>query len=219
VPDNPQRPFVPHRSPASSRQLAMNSEFQLARPFIPGGATLPSIAEFLDPRDQGGTPVAFVESGKARERFEREDDASDELPPIEHFTDPLPPVMSFAPGDERALSGVDGPAEYTPLETGSRQEDAGWIEDDWQHYDWRAAAALGDGPANEASNEWAATDWDVSPPVTKDRKPNAAEAIASALDEIAQRIRHGELPVPAPDTLANPAAIAASLAALLGVKR
>jgi hypothetical protein len=218
VPDNPHRPFVPHRSPASSRQLAMNSEFQLARPFIPGGPSLPSIAEFLT-TPGSEAPIAFVEVAKARERFEREDDASDELPPIEHFTDPLPPVMSFAPGDERALSDVDTPAEYTPVESGSRQDDAGWIEDDWQHYDWRAAAALGDGPANEASNEWAATDWDVSPPVAKDRKPNAAEAIASALDEIAQRIRHGELAVPAPDALANPAAIAASLAALLGVKR
>jgi hypothetical protein len=219
VTEHPQRPFVPHRTPGGSRQGAANSEFQLARPFIPGGPPLPSIGEFLEPNQESRLQTQFAETVQAQERLDVEDDGSEELPPVEHFTDPLPPVMAFAPDDERALSDADSPRANAINGAESVQEEAGWIQDDWQRYDWRAAAALGDEPASEASNEWAMTDWEVSPPAARDRKPTAAEAIATALDEIAQRIRKGDLAVPAPETLTNPAAIAASLAALLGVKR
>ena len=49
---------------------------------------------------------------------------------------------------------------------------------------------------------------------------SAAQAIANALDQIAQQIREGGLTVPSPGgALNDPRAIAATLAALLGVKR
>lgn len=198
MPEMPQRPFVPHRTPKESHGAATNPDFFLARPFVPGGASLPSIAEFVHSAG--------------------DEEISEELPPVEHFLDPLPPVVAFAPDSETAV--VDAHArDYDVGEAHSAHAEGGWIEDDWQHYDWRAAAALGEGPETEASTEWAQTDWEVSAPVSRERRPNAAEAVASALDQIAQRIREGELSVPSPDMLSNPAAIAASLAALLGVKR
>jgi hypothetical protein len=107
------------------------------------------------------------------------------------------------------------------LTAGEQGEVAGtdWIQEEWQQFDWRAAAALGDGVETEASNEWATTDWEVNPPAVREKKQSAAEAIASALDQIAQRIREGELSLPSPSILTDPSAIAASLAALLGAKR
>jgi hypothetical protein len=198
VPEMPERPFVPHRTPKELREVGANSDFFVARPFLPAGASLPSITDFVDAA--------------------REEEVSDELPPVEHFIDPLPPVSAFASDPETVVIGSQAP-DHTAAQADSRHEEGGWIEDDWQRYDWRAAAALGEGPETEASTEWAKTDWEVSAPVTRERRPSAAEAVASALDQIAQRIREGELAVPAPDTLSNPAAIAASLAALLGVKR
>jgi hypothetical protein len=197
VPDIPQRPFVPQRTSRESRQVGTNADFFLARPFLPGGAALPSITEFED----AGEEVV-----------------SDELPPVEHFIDPLPPVSAFAPESEGTVADGDA-SDYGVGQADSRHAEGDWIEDDWQRYDWRAAAALGEEPETEASTEWAKTDWEVNAPVARERKPSAAEAVASALDQIAQRIREGELAVPSPDMLSNPAAIAASLAALLGVKR
>jgi len=55
-------------------------------------------------------------------------------------------------------------------------------------------------------------------PKAGDLRKTAAHAIATALDEIARRIREGDLSVPA-GPMTDPAAIAATLASLLGVKR
>jgi hypothetical protein len=143
-----------------------------------------------------------------------------ELPPIEHFTDPLPAVESFAPGNEGAMiEGTGDPMDYTSIGTSPPVAgSAGWVEEDWQHFDWRAAAALGDAPDAEATNDWASTDWDAAGPLPRERRPSAAQAIANALDTIARRIRDGDLAPPGPGELGDPTAIAAKLAALLGVR-
>ncbi len=217
----PQRPFVPHRTPKASRHAATQSEFRLSRPFVPGSlreeveaAPVNTSAEVAEPqhgsREQPPPIEAFLDN-----------EESDELPPVEHFLDPLPAVGSFAPDAEGALideSAVAG--DYTSaVATARPATETGWVVDDWQQYDWRAAAALGDGVEAEASNEWATTDWGVGAPAARDNRPSAAHAIASALDQIAQRIREGEYTVPPPGALTDPAAIAATLAALLGVRR
>ena len=216
--DNPQRPFIPHRTPKGSRQESARSEFVVSPPFVPSGReVLPPIDEFLA-REHANVEAAF---GPRAGDYEGNALAQeDELPPVEHFMDPLPPVIAFAPDSEGSLFG-DRSFESTveAAEPGAAPGEGGWIQDDWQHYDWRAAAALGESGETEASNEWASTDWEVSPPRASYRNPTAAEAIASALDEIARRIRDGEVSVPPPGTLNDPVAIAASLAALLGVKR
>ena len=243
MPQMPQRPFVPHRTPKASPQVVSGSEFRLARPFIPGSerdviegpvavaaaesvlrraefnASLPPIEEFLDLSSHSGSG-STMESG--------DDDGSDfaaepdELPPVEHFMDPLPEVGAFAPDVDGALlyeSAVAGD-EYSP--EGARSPEvgeSGWAETDWQHYDWRAAAALGEGIEAEASNEWATTEWEGDAPRRQDTRPTAAQAIANALDQIAQRIRDGELAIPSRGTMTDPATIAATIAALLGVRR
>ncbi len=238
----PQRPFVPHRTPKTSRQVVTRSEFRLARPFVPGSSRaevdttptnvpvevavteyqiaeqLPPIQAFLDhaPQHTGaqfGQPADQYSPDFAEEPYE--------LPPVEHFMDPLPDVAAFGPDREGALINESAASvEYTSAAATTRTAtETGWVEDDWQNYDWRAAAALRDGVDAKASNEWATTNWDVGAPVRRDQNPAAAHAIASALDQIAQRIREGTLSVPPPGALTDPTAIAVTLAALLGVRR
>ena len=236
MPQRPQRPFIPHRTPIDSRQVTTRSEFRLARPFVPGSSPEEAEAAPLKP------PVEFpaVEfpavEFPAAPRTDREhlpsievflddelspsDEESREMPPVEHFLDPLPAVGSFAPDADGALMEESAVAvDLTTISATSRPEtETGWLADDWQQYDWRAAATLRDGAESQASNEWATTDWEAGRPLAPN-KPSAAQAIANALDQIAQRIREGDLSVPPPGALTDPAAIAATLAALLGVKR
>jgi hypothetical protein len=234
VPEMPGRPFVPRRTPKSSRQLDSTPEFRLSRPFVAGSArhaaapsreftesygvtvrsqALPGIAEFLDTSARQADVVATQSLANYSSELA---DNGDELPPVEHFLDPLPDVDAFAPDVEGALA--DGPTDEFPSNGGAGGEQ-GWVEDAWQRYDWNGAAALGDGPETEASNEWATTDWDSGAPAARTRTTSPADAIASALDQIARRIREGEFAVGSPEALADPTTIAATLAALLGVRR
>jgi hypothetical protein len=243
VSQNPQRPFVPHRTPKSARPTIATSEFRLYRPFVPGAereviesngpmraaelvenqaepsVPIRSIDDFLDV----SVPAPRVYSQESREpSYETESTAeSDELPPVEHFLDPLPIVQNFAPDAEGALADA-WPAEnagVAPAGASSDVSELGWGETDWQHYDWRAAASLGESAEREASNAWATTDWDGTVPRGGDLPPTAAQAIATALDAIAQRIREGELAVPGSAATSDPAKLAAQLAAILGVKQ
>jgi hypothetical protein len=222
VGDAAQRPYVPHRTPASVPRLAMGSEFVLSRPFVPGSREqLPPIEQFLEPDSASQfTQDAFRGKGDSYSLdLPRVDEELDELPPVEHFVDPLPPVAAFAPGDVDALFGGQATDAIATEARETAIDETEWLEADLQQYDWRAAAALGDGVETAATNEWATTDWEVTSRVSRDKRPSAAEAIADALDNIAQRIRDGELAVPPPTALTDPAAIAATLAAILGVKR
>lgn len=244
MPQKPQRPFVPHRTPTTPRPAITTSEFRLSPPFVPGSGrdivgpvsqsdaaiiaeservvevSLRSIDDFLD--TSPARVVAHPQDTSEDPYGSELDDEPDELPPVEHFIDELPAVDRFAPEGEASLQG-NGAAGSGALESGgvgsrSESSDAGWLETDWQHYDWRAAAALGDAPNDEASSAWATTDWGGTAPKAGDLRQTAADAIATALDEIAKRIRHGDLAVPG-GSMTDPAAIAATLAALLGVKR
>ena len=239
----PQRPFVPHRTPKSARPTITTSEFRLYRPFVPGAerdviestgpmraagllerqgdvsVPIRSIEDFLD--TSVPTPTAYNEESKEFSYEIESPDESDELPPVEHFLDPLPIVERFAPDAEGALADAwpESGDFAAGKPSGSDPSESGWIETDWQHYDWRAAAALGESAEREASNEWATTDWDGTVPRARNLRPTAAHAIATALDAIAQRIREGELAVPGSAATSDPAKIAAQLAAILGVKQ
>ena len=61
-------------------------------------------------------------------------------------------------------------------------------------------------------------DWDGTVARSRDLPAPTANSIATALDEIARRIRDGELAVPGSGATPDPATIAATLAALLGVR-
>jgi hypothetical protein len=239
VQQKPQRPFVPHRTPKSSTGIATSSEFRLARPFVPDAeqaqvvemyaaapAAMPmhadpepalrGIEEFV--HTYSDTPAHESIVARDTPGFALEEEEY-ELPPIEHFTDPLPAVESFAPGNEGAMIEGTDAMDYASVGTSPPVPgSAGWVEEDWQNFDWRAAASLGDGPDVEATNDWATTDWDAASPLPRERRPTAAQAIANALDNIARRIRDGDLAPAAPGDLGDPTAIAAKLAALLGVR-
>jgi len=226
VPNKPQRPFVPHRTPKTARPIIAASEFRLYRPFLPGGENDASLmaaipAASLERKEPGLSvplrPIAdFLDTSDAAPA------EPDELPPVEHFLDPLPIVENFAPNAEGTHSEswpIESADTAPTTEPVTDVSEGGWIETDWQHYDWNAAAALGESAEREASNDWATTDWDGTLPPPRDLRPTAAHAIATALDAIAQRIREGELAVTGSGTTADPAKIAAAVAALLGVKR
>jgi hypothetical protein len=236
VPQQPQRPYVPHRTPNKPRPAMVPSEFRLSKPFVPGsdralapefeanegghgvtaGAeTLPGIDEFLHPET---TAEGYAAVPPANEFLESDLEEPDELPPVEHFLDPLPPVGEFSADDFPAYGSQDVATEGASSGDQIAGAESEWLETDWQNYDWRAAAALGETAATEASNAWSTTDWDTSSP-RRAARPSAAHAIAKALDEIAQRIRDGELAVPAPSSATDPATIAATLAALLGIRK
>lgn len=243
MPRKPQRPFVPHHTPTAARPPVTASEFRLYRPFLPGGeggevapvAFADSDAAVHEQREPSGSlrPIAdFLDAPAARrephmtvgEDFSASEaeDEPDELPPVEHFLDPLPPVDQFAPDTEGRGSDAWSTAGEAPGSTGARAPDAsesGWGETDWQHYDWRAAAALGETSVDEATTAWAATDWDAAGHRPREPRQSAANAIATALDEIARRIREGDLSSSGPGPMTDPATIAATLAALLGVRR
>ena len=212
----PERPFVPRRTPTKPQPAIASGDFAVSRPFVPGAdrerieslrleyaseqraetpASLPAIERYLDLSAPSIAAPVDVEE----EPFADAGGEEEELPPVEHFIDPLPAVEDFAITDAPATD---------------------WGETDWQQYDWRAAAALGEAASeSEATTAWATTDWDTEMTRSREPRPTAAQAIASALDQIAQRIRDGELAVPAPGTVTDPASIAATLAALLGIRR
>jgi hypothetical protein len=183
-------------------------------------ATIKSIEDFLD--KSVPAPITYGQESKGSSYETETDDESVELPPVEHFLDPLPVVEHFAPDSEGAL------ADAWPEESGDvasakpgrgDPSESGWIDADWQQYDWPAAAALGESAEREASTAWATTDWDGTAPRARNLRPTAGDAIATALDAIAQRIREGELAVPGSAVTSDPAKIAAQLAAILGVKQ
>jgi hypothetical protein len=238
VASSPLRPFVPHRTPKSGRAATSSSEFRLARPYVPGAERQEvepiqrEVAGESQPRSEGSlqaiedymhAPVRTVVpiAREARDSdFESDfDEASAELPPVEHFLDPLPPVEEFeregANLFDDANAGGDVDTAARVIEPNSLA--AEWANTDWQQYDWRSLASLGEGAEAAASTEWASTDWDANKPRGKDIHPTAAQAIASALDQIARRIRDGEL-APMPGMPTDPATIAATLAAILGIR-
>jgi hypothetical protein len=173
------------------------------------------IEDFLE--TSAPSPPAYKQSAEDLPDVGDFEEEADELPPVEHFIDSLPEVDQFASAADQGLN-ENGSAGANPKQT-SETPEAGWGETDWQHYDWRAAAALGESANTEATNAWASTDWDGMVSRAREGRQTAAHAIAHALDEIAQRIRAGELAVPGTGALADPTNIAATLAALLGVKR
>jgi hypothetical protein len=236
VSQKPQRPFVPHRTPTHPRPAITASEFRLYTPFVPGAEreavavnvpldstsvaeaqsdvnVLRPIQDFLDASPPSAPAYhAGVEDLPDVTDFE---DEPDELPPVEHFIDSLPDVDEFASNAEPGNGSV---GEHVSAAHASDSGESGWGETDWQHYDWRAAAALGETANEEASSAWATTDWDAAAPHARELRKTAAHAIAKALDEIAQRIRAGEVVAPGNGAL-DPTNIAATLAALLGAKR
>ena len=235
MPQSPQRPYVPHRTPTRAQPAVSSADFSLSRPFVPDAARLsgavyesvvsispdvessvPSIDSFLvTPRPAPLPQPVDVYDEELTEEPE-------ELPPLEHFLDPLPSITDFS-GSVSQIQIADASdfPDTVAAADSPAAADTGWVETDWQRYDWQSIAALGDTERAqaEASNAWATTDWEVPPPRMAESARTPVDAIATALDKIAERIRNGDLGVPGAGDVADPATIAATLAALLGVRR
>ena len=230
----PQRPYVPHRTSTRGQPAIAPADFALAKPFVPGAQHPQSVV--VDMAATSGTPlladapIASIETFLAAPRtsapmppvdLARDDvvaEEPEELPPLEHFLDPLPPISDFSTRVADDVPGRDFPDESVEPQA---QGESDWVATDWQRYDWQSVAALGDAERAqaEASNAWATTDWEVSSPRKTESSETPADAIALALDRIAERIRSGDLSLPGGGAVADPATIAATLAALLGVRR
>ena len=231
MPEMPERPFVPRRTPTRAQPAFGSADFSLSKPFVPGSEQervdtmrVRMEAEPTTVSDQPIQPIEnfldFVAAPAAAgpeeegETFLGSRAEDDELPPVEHFIDPLPAVADFAAEN----GGDEDIAAYSTNAAGDAAQTE-WLETDWQQYDWRAIASLADSGEKEASSAWAETDWDAHLPRTSETKPTAAQAIATALDQIAQKIRDGELALPGPGTVTDPRTIATTLAALLGIRQ
>lgn len=140
-----------------------------------------------------------------------------EIPSIDEFLDDVPAIEQFAPA---AAAIPPNEAEWPSW--GAQPPPAPvsdeWTRDELQGFDWGSAGRLGSAPPDAAAQAWATTEWD-EPGGSRQVRQSAAEALARALDQIARRIRAGELRVPGPETVKDDAAVAATLAALLGVRR
>lgn len=141
--------------------------------------------------------------------------AAEELPSIDEFLDRSPieqPAASPAEPPRAAEWSWGGETAQTALPVPVEPQS------DWEAFDWGSAARLGNAPPDAAAEAWASTDW-TEPEGGRASRQSAAEALARALDQIARRIRAGELSVPGPETVRDDAAMTATLAALLGVRR
>lgn len=245
--NTPHRPFVPKQTPAERAAPRAAQDFRIVRPFVHGqvrryqaestvveAKPMGSIADFLAldnpaPIADFESPAPIVEvdalvstssiadylaPDPVYESVPYQAESDYELPPIEHFTDAISEEASPEP-EVLSHSFMDpfGPATQAPADP------SGWEETDWQRYDWRAAAALGDTGDTAARSAWAQTDWGNAGSGAKSSRDTAAKAIADALDGIVRRIRDGDLIPPPPASIPDPATIAATLAALLGIRR
>src|SRR4051812_18644544 len=149
-----ERPFIPSSTRMPLRATASATEFHLARPFVHGATTaapatkgavssvsLPSIDDFLE------TTPSAVESYTSPVDaldFTGETQNSYDLPPVEHFVDPLPLVDALArDGSDMVVAearetnvGDEAIGEYQA--SGSEMfglEETGWVDTGWQQFD------------------------------------------------------------------------------------
>ena len=142
------------------------------------------------------------------------------VPPLPGFTPargtPPAPIPSAAPwpSPERGSRGFEGPpaGHAPPPPPPQPQSPEPWATGEWQRYDWRAAAALGPEDRARAAQAWADLDWEGD---ARSRATQRNDEIAAALEEIARRVRAGELHVHGHAGMSAEAAAAAALAALL----
>lgn len=151
-------------------------------------------------------------------------DVPEGLPSIDRFVDDLPPIGEFllqlnepepvsAEPVRPVTTGVANlPAARTEADT------EGWVAADWQSYDWSGLASLGapEPEAAAAHAAWSTTNWDAGRAGSTDRAIHLREdEVASALDELARRIRSGELSLHQFRGSPPEAALAAAFASLL----
>ena len=157
------------------------------------------------------------------------------IQPIQEFLDELAPIEDFLLAE---LPSIDAYVEDEIMELSPAVEDPhpgemeydaeGWAIADWQSFNWAAASALGlrESAIPVRGEDWSTLDWSSAPlsgsaPPPSGRPKHAApsaDEVARALDQIARRIRSGELVIDEVSGTPPEAAMAAALAALLRMR-
>ena len=139
--------------------------------------------------------------------------ADDDLPPIEQFLDELPSIDDYL--DEAAVETTAVAHEEKADSTVADHDSQGWATAGWQSYDWSGLAAL----AAPSSGRGRGTRWPNMEPDNQyaagTGRGTDAEEVARVLDDLAYRIRSGELPIDQFTNQPPEAAMAAALAAVL----
>ena len=171
-------------------------------------------------------PVAKSRRGPLVPEAAADPPSDDDLPPIEQFLDELPSIDDYL-----------ADAEAVPDNTSRDIDDAvtnhdseGWAAAGWQSYDWSGLAALAS-PAGRRSQGGGGAGRSSWPSMQPEPDPSdvevgdsrhargpggtTAEEVASALYDLAYRIRSGELPIDQFTNQPPEAAMAAALAAML----
>ena len=160
--------------------------------------------------------------------------AEDDFPPIEQFLDEYPSIDDYLAEEEaEAVSPEVAVATVDPEPPLSSAEPDEWAAAEWQSYDWNGLASLA--PREEEQSrpeaEWGdENEWPEPAPETFTTQSigeglsvtategSGAEEVARAFDDMARRIRSGELTIDQLRTSSPEAAMAAALAAMLRLR-
>lgn len=115
---------------------------------------------------------------------------------------------------ERAASEHDEwgemPSEPAPSSAPAQSADAAWVSEERDAFDWNGVGTIAAGPdeSRRAEEAWSGTEWEP-------RRNPEHEQVATALVQLARRVRAGEVKVELPANATVEASLAAVLAALL----
>ena len=159
-------------------------------------------------------------------------EVKESVPPGARFNDEAADAMAEAPGitmeeawDASAVSPAVagevmahaaaeqdewGPNPGEPGTGTAPATDAEWVSEERDAYDWQSVSSIAAGPDEErrAAEAWSGTEWEP-------RRNPEHEQVATALVQLARRVRAGELKVDIPANATVEASLAALLAALL----
>lgn len=165
---------------------------------------------------------------------------ADDIPSIHDFLDELPSIDEFVdlaspglPSIDDFLAGDSADESWRPQDEEAQRDEFdsdGWAIAGWQSFDWDGAAALGVRPQERpmARDSWDTREWSEAPLSHQSGQgtgrrgqpdmPPSADEVARALDNIARRIRSGELLIDQLSGTPPEAAMAAAIAALLRMR-
>lgn len=156
----------------------------------------------------------------------------EELPPITRYlydfkTEPAGPAyqpLTFGGAPrEPVLESIEWTSPFAATEVttqAERDQTGAWILEEWEQYDWTKAATLTADPDVAAAQQaWGDLDWERDAAERSHVRERSPERVATILEEIAQRIRAGDVVVNGAPGMTDEAALTAVLAALLGVRR
>ncbi len=143
-------------------------------------------------------------------------------PPIGEFLDELPSIADFLAGPQENYPSID---DFAPDD----RDDEGWAFTDWQSFDWSSLGSIARGiESGAAEADWSGTEWAPDDAGAHDEtevsaddwgsNESSAHEVAEALNDIAERIRSGELPIDKFHGEPPEVAMAAALAALLRMR-